>query len=77
MIRRKVSRHVSQMIFTSSQFSTMKNHVSARDYYNCRYKEMNKKRRSMSLYEKFTKSHINRMKDLWKEYVECLFLHAL
>ena len=64
MIYCKVSRHVTQAFFTTSHFFTAKNHVSARDYYNRRYKEINKKRQFTTYYENFTKSHINRIKYL-------------
>jgi len=74
MARRKALRPAHRIAFTAFLSSTAKNNVSSHDYYNRRYKEMNKKRWSIDLYENFTESHMNRMKDLWREYVECFFL---
>jgi len=77
MTRRKVPRHAAPAPSTTSQLPpTAKDHVSARDYYNRRYKEVDKKRRSTGLYEDSTESHMNRMEGLWKEYVGCSSLHA-
>ncbi len=76
MVRRKVPRHAPWATSTTSQSLTAKSHVSARDYYNRRYKEVDKKRRATGLYEESTESHINRMEGLWREYVECPSLHA-
>ncbi|KAI4209059.1 MAG: hypothetical protein LQ351_007980, partial [Letrouitia transgressa] len=42
---------------------TAKDHVSAHDYYNRRYMEVDKKRRVTGLYEDSTKSQMNRMED--------------
>jgi len=44
--------------------------MSTRDYYNRRYKEVDKKRRATGLYEDSIKLHINRIEGLWREYVE-------
>ncbi len=71
MVRRKVPCHAPRAASSTSQSLTAKDHVSARDYYNRRYKEVDKKRRSTGLYEESTESHINRMEGLWREYVEC------
>lgn len=71
MVRRKVPRHVPQAPSPSAHSPTAKEHVSARDYYNRRYEEVDKKRRCTGLYEDFTESHMNRMKGLWREYVNC------
>ncbi len=71
MVRRKAPRHAPRASSTTSHSPTAKDHVSARDYYNRRYKEVDKKRRSTSLYEDSTESHMNRMECLWKEYVGC------
>ena len=76
MVRRKVPRHATRASSTTSHSPTAKDHVSARDYYNRRYKEVDKKRRSTGLYEDSTESHMNRMEGLWKEHVECPSLHT-
>ncbi|KAG8531641.1 uncharacterized protein KY384_003272 [Bacidia gigantensis] len=68
MVRRKVPHHAPRAASTTSHSPTAKDHVSARDYYKRRYEEMDKKRRSTGLYEDSTKSHMNRMEGLWKEY---------
>lgn len=75
MVRRKVPHHV-QPASTTTQSPTAKGHVSARDYYNRRYKEVDKKRRITGLYEDSTESHMNRMEGLWKEYAKFPSLHA-
>ena len=64
MIRRKVLSQISQTIFSTIYFLIAKDYVFICEYYNWQYKEMNKKRRSTNLYENFTKSHINKMKNL-------------
>ncbi len=74
MTCRKALRLAHHIIFTASLSSTAKNNVFSHDYYNQRYKEMNKKHQSINLYENFTELHMNRMKDLWKEYVKCFSL---
>lgn len=77
MTRRKVPRHAAPAPSTTSQSpSVAKDYVSARDYYNRRYQELDKKRRSTGPYEATTESHINRMEGLWKEYGGCPSLHA-
>ena len=76
MVRRKAPRHAPRAACTTSHSPTAEHCVSARDYYNRRYKEVDKKRRSTGLYEDSTESHMNRMEGLWKEYVECPSLHA-
>jgi len=76
MVRRKVPSHARRAASTTSQSPIAKDRVSACDYYNRRYKEVDKKRRSTGLYEESTESHINRMEGLWREYVECPSLHA-
>ncbi len=70
MVRRKVLRPPPRAASSTAHSPTVKDHVSARDYYNRRYKEVDKKRRSTGLYEESTESHMNRMEGLWKEYVE-------
>lgn len=42
-----------------------------RDYYNRRYREVDKKRRCTGLYEESIKSHISRMEGLLRQYVKC------
>lgn len=64
MVRRKVLGPLAKTTSSTAHSPTAKNHVSARDYYNQQYKEVNKKRRSIGLYEKSTELHINRMEDL-------------
>jgi len=76
MVRRKVLGQAPRATSSATHSPTAKDHVSAREYYNRRYKEVDKKRRSTGLYEDSTESHINRMEGLWKEYVECPFFHA-
>jgi len=76
MVRRKVLRHAPQAASSTAHSPTAKDHVSARDYYNRRYKEVDKKRRSTGLYEESTESHMNRMEGLWREYVGCPSLYA-
>jgi len=76
MVRRKVPRQALRVASSATHSLTAKDHVSAREYYNRRYEEVDKKRRSTGLYEDSTESYINRMEGLWKEYVECPSLHA-
>lgn len=70
MARRKVPRHAPPSASTATRSPTAKDVVSARDYYNQRYKEVDQNRRSTGLYEESTESHINRMEGLWKQYVD-------
>lgn len=70
----KALRLAHHIVFTASLSSTAKNNVFFHDYYNRRYKEMNKKCWSINLYENFTELHMNRMKDLWREYIKCFSL---
>ena len=74
MVRHKVPRHALQAASTTSHSPTTKDHVSAREYYNRRYNEVDQKRRSTGLYEDSTESHMNRMEGLWKESI---LLHDL
>lgn len=65
MTRRKVLRLAAPAPSTTSQLPpTAKDYISARDYYNRRYKEVDKKRRFISLYEDSTESYINKIKGL-------------
>ena len=77
MARRKVLHHTTQAVSSTSKSDFAIDHGSARDYYNRRYKEVDKKRRSTGLYEDSTVSHRDRMEGLWREYVICtrLMLH--
>jgi len=77
MTRRKAPRYARRAASTASDSPTAKDHVSARDYYNRRYKEVDKKRRATGLYEDSTKSHMNRMEGLWREYVECPSIRSM
>ena len=61
MTRRKALSH------TQEQNSSRK--VSAREYYNKRYEEMNKKHRLIDLYADTINLHIDRIEELWREYV--------
>lgn len=70
MVRRRVPHHAPQAASSPANPPTSKDHVSARDYYNRRYEEVDKKRRCRGLYEGSTESHRDRMEGLWKEYVE-------
>ncbi len=76
MVRRKVLGQALRAASAATHSPIAKDHVSSREYYNRRYEEVDKKRRSTGLYEDSTESHINRMEGLWKEYVECSSLHA-
>ncbi len=71
MARRKALRPAHRIASTASLSPAAKDNVFPHDYYNRRYKEVDKKRRSTGLYENFTESHMNRMEGLWREYVEC------
>ena len=71
MVRRKVPRHGPQTTSSTANSPTSKDHLSARDYYNRRYEEVDKKRRCRGLYEGSTESHRDRMEALWREYVDC------
>ena len=46
-----------------------KGRASAREYYNKRYEEVDKKQRSIGLYADTTNMHIDRIEGLWREYV--------
>ena len=71
MVRRKVPRYGPQAASSTATSPTSKDRVSARDYYNRRYEEVDKKRRCRGLYEGSTESHRDRMEGLWREYVGC------
>ena len=64
MTRRKVPRHALAAASAPSHSPTAKDDVSAHDYYNRRYKQVKKKRRTTGLYEESTKSHMDRMEGL-------------
>ena len=76
MARRKVSPYTRQAAPSTSQSPSVKDYGSAREYYNRRYEEVDKKRRYAGLYEDSTKSHRDRMERLWREYATytCLML---
>lgn len=69
MARRKILRYAPSTASTATRSPPAKDVVSARDYYNRRYKEVDRSRQSTGLYKKSTESHINRMEGLWKQYV--------
>ena len=69
MARRKVLRYTPQDVASTSKSPSAMGHGSAREYYNRRYKEVDKKRRSTGLYEDSTESHRDRMEGLRKDYV--------
>ncbi|KAL9040656.1 MAG: hypothetical protein Q9214_004396 [Letrouitia sp. 1 TL-2023] len=67
MVRRKVPYNIPPAASAGAYSPTAKDHVSAHDYYNRRYIEVDKKRRVTGLYEDSTKSQMNRMEGLWRE----------
>ncbi|KAL9613096.1 MAG: hypothetical protein Q9167_002353 [Letrouitia subvulpina] len=68
MVRRKVPRNIPPAEAAGAHSPTAKDHVSAHDYYNRRYIEVDKKRRVTGLYEDSTKSQMNRMEGLWRDH---------
>ncbi|KAL9636771.1 MAG: hypothetical protein Q9164_002615 [Protoblastenia rupestris] len=60
-------RTVSQHAISTSGIDSTKDYDSERDYYNRRYKDLDRTRRCTGLYEDSTESQINRMEGLWKE----------
>lgn len=64
MACRKALRPAPGAASTTSYSTSTKNYVSARDYYNRRYKEVDKERRSKGLYEESTELYINRIEGL-------------
>ena len=69
MARRKVLYCNGRKAAITPLSLSMKDLGSTREYYNRRYNEVDKKRRSTGLYEDSTKCHRDRMKVLWREYV--------
>ncbi|KAL9606939.1 MAG: hypothetical protein Q9167_008096, partial [Letrouitia subvulpina] len=71
MARHKVLHYNPQAASSTSKSPSAKEHGSTGEYYNRRYKEVDKKRRCMRLYEDSTESYRDRMEKLWREYVTC------
>lgn len=64
MVRRKVPRYALRAASTTSNSPPTKDYISAYNYYNRRYKEVDKKRRFTRLYEDSKELYINRIEGL-------------
>jgi hypothetical protein len=69
MPRRKALLHAQNQDSNSglNNSTSTGSKLTAREYYNARYENVNKKHRSTSLYADVTKSHIDRLEGLWRE----------
>ena len=68
MARRKALLHTQREDANSSCPSTStRSQLSAREYYNARYEQVDKCHRSTTLYADVTNSHIDRLEGLWRE----------
>ena len=67
MARRKLPLHAQKQDTDPSRDPSPKRKLSAHEYNNKRYEEVNKKHRSTRLYADTTNLHIDRIEGLWRE----------
>ena len=70
MTRRKALLYAQKQDANLSYVSFSKrSQLLVREYYNARYEKVDKSHRLMTLYVDVTNSHIDRLEDLWREWV--------